>query len=154
MKYTEDQILQLILEKYKGKKIIFWRHWFVTERTLQGVVQQIRKKGYINVRVDGEMKEIFHGMKLDRYKMHSIEVVIDKLIVSDTDERRLKESLAIAMKQGDGLVLLLAAKTNEVRHYSRRLMDPATGLTASLHLIIFLLIHRRVLVLNVKGWDK
>ena len=66
--------------------------------------EQIRKKGYLNVRVDGELKEIFHGMKLDRYKMHSIEAVIDKMIVSEADERRLKESLKIAMKQGDGLV--------------------------------------------------
>ena len=93
--------------------------------------EQIRKKGYLNVRVDGELKEIFHGMKLDRYKMHSIEVVIDKMIVSEADERRLKESLKIAMKQGDGLVLILDAETNEVRHYSRRLMDPVTGLSYS-----------------------
>lgn len=71
------------------------------------------------------------GMKLDRYKMHSIEVVIDKMIVSEADERRLKESLKIAMKQGDGLVLILDAETNEVRHYSRRLMDPVTGLSYS-----------------------
>lgn len=70
-------------------------------------------------------------MKLDRYKMHSIEVVIDKMIVSEADERRLKESLKIAMKQGDGLVLILDAETNEVRHYSRRLMDPVTGLSYS-----------------------
>ena len=93
--------------------------------------EQIRKKGYLNVRVDGELKEIFHGMKLDRYKMHSIVVVIDKMIVSEADERRLKESLKIAMKQGDGLVLILDAETNEVRHYSRRLMDPVTGLSYS-----------------------
>ena len=73
------------------------------------------------------MKEIFHGMKLDRYKMHSIEVVVDKLIVSESDERRLKESLRVAMKQGDGLVLVLDAETDEVRHFSRRLMDPVTG---------------------------
>jgi excinuclease ABC subunit A len=91
----------------------------------------MRKKGYLNVRVDGEMKEIFHGMKLDRYKMHSIEVVIDKLIVSESDERRLKESLRVAMKQGDGLVLILDMETDEIRHFSRRLMDPVTGLSYS-----------------------
>ena len=93
--------------------------------------EQMRKKGYLNVRVDGEMKEIFHGMKLDRYKMHSIEVVIDKLIVSESDERRLKESLRVAMKQGDGLVLILDMETDEIRHFSRRLMDPVTGLSYS-----------------------
>ena len=70
-------------------------------------------------------------MKLDRYKMHSIEVVIDKMVVSASDERRLKESLRTAMKQGDGLVMLLDADTDELRHYSRRLMDPATGLSYS-----------------------
>ena len=119
VKYTEDQVLRLILDEYNGKK------------TYKELFEQIRKKGYLNVRVDGELKEIFHGMKLDRYKMHSIEVVIDKMIVSEADERRLKESLKIAMKQGDGLVLILDAETNEVRHYSRRLMDPVTGLSYS-----------------------
>ena len=103
---------------------------YTEEQTLE-LIEQMRKKGYLNVRVDGEMKEIFHGMKLDRYKMHSIEVVVDKLIVSESDERRLKESLRVAMKQGDGLVLVLDAETDEVRHFSRRLMDPVTGLSYS-----------------------
>ena len=93
--------------------------------------EQLRKKGYLNVRVDGEMREIIHGMKLDRYKMHNVEVVIDKLIVSDSDERRLKESLQVAMKQGDGLILVLDADSGEARHYSKRLMDPVTGLSYS-----------------------
>lgn len=77
------------------------------------------------------MREIIHGMKLDRYKMHNVEVVIDKLIVSDSDERRLKESLQVAMKQGDGLILVLDADSGEARHYSKRLMDPVTGLSYS-----------------------
>ena len=81
------------------------------------------------MRVDGDLREIFHGMKLDRYKNHNIEVVIDKLVVSATDERRLKESLRIAMKQGDGLVVVLDAETNEARHFSKRLMCPVTGLS-------------------------
>lgn len=101
------------------------------------------------------MKEIFHGMKLDRYKMHSIEVVVDKLIVSESDERRLKESLRVAMKQGDGLVLVLDAETDEVRHFSRRLMDPVTGLSYSEpapHNFRSTL--RRVLARNVKDWDR
>lgn len=132
VKYTEEQVLRLILDEYRGKKtyllapLVRGRKGHYKE-----LFEQIRKKGYINVRVDGEMKEIFHGMKLDRYKMHSIEVVIDKLVVSESDERRLKESLKIAMKQGDGLVLLLDDATGEVRHYSRRLMDPSTGLSYS-----------------------
>lgn len=132
VKYTDDQVLQLILDQYTGKKTYLLAPLVRNRKGhYKELFEQIRKKGYLNVRVDGELKEIFHGMKLDRYKMHSIEVVIDKLVVSPADERRLKESLKVAMKQGDGLVLLLDAETGEVRHFSRRLMDPATGLSYS-----------------------
>ena len=132
VKYTEEQVLQLILENYRGKKTYLLAP---VVRNRKGhykeLFEQLRKKGYLNVRVDGQMREILHGMKLDRYKMHSVEVVIDKLVVSLDDERRLKESLRIAMKQGNGLVLLLDMESGEVRHYSRQLMDPATGLSYS-----------------------
>ena len=132
VKYTEEQILSLILERYRGKKTYLLAPLVRNRKGhYKELFEQMRKKGYLNVRVDGEMREIMHGMKLDRYKMHSIEVVIDKLVVSAADERRLKESLRVAMKQGDGLVLVLDADTGEVRHYSRRLMDPATGLSYS-----------------------
>ena len=132
VKYTEDQVLRLILDEYNGKKTYLLAPLVRNRKGhYKELFEQIRKKGYLNVRVDGELKEIFHGMKLDRYKLHSIEVVIDTMIVSEADERRLKESLKIAMKQGDGLVLILDAETNEVRHYSRRLMDPVTGLSYS-----------------------
>lgn len=132
VKYTEEQVLRLILDEYRGKKTYLLAPLVRNRKGhYKELFEQVRKKGYMNVRVDGQMKEIFHGMKLDRYKMHSIEVVIDKLIVSEADERRLKESLKIAMKQGDGLVLLLDDATGEVRHYSRRLMDPSTGLSYS-----------------------
>ena len=124
VKYTEEQTLELILNQYKGKKTYLLAPLVRNRKGhYKELFEQMRKKGYLNVRVDGEMKEIFHGMKLDRYKMHSIEVVIDKLVVSESDERRLKESLRIAMKQGDGLVLVLDAETNEVRHFSRRSAD-------------------------------
>ena len=130
VKYTEEQILDLILTRYSGKKTYLLAP---VVRSRKGhykeLFEQIRKKGYLNVRVDGELREIFHGMKLDRYKNHNIEVVIDKLVVSATDERRLKESLRIAMKQGDGLVVVLDAETNEARHFSKRLMCPVTGLS-------------------------
>lgn len=132
VKYTEEQVLQLILSAYKGKKTYLLAPLVRNRKGhYKELFEQVRKKGYLNVRVDGELREITHGMKLDRYKMHSIEVVIDKLVVSESDERRLKESLKVAMKQGDGLVLLLDAETGEVRHYSRRLMDPVTGLSYS-----------------------
>ena len=130
VKYTEEQILDLILTRYSGKKTYLLAP---VVRSRKGhykeLFEQIRKKGYLNVRGDGELREIFHGMKLDRYKNHNIEVVIDKLVVSATDERRLKESLRIAMKQGDGLVVVLDAETNEARHFSKRLMCPVTGLS-------------------------
>ncbi|MCD8193154.1 MAG: excinuclease ABC subunit UvrA, partial [Tannerellaceae bacterium] len=132
VKYTEEKILQLILEQYNGKKIYILAP---VVRNRKGhykeLFEQLRKKGYLNVRVDGELREIIHGMKLDRYKMHSVEVVIDKLKVSASDERRLKESLKIAMKQGDNLLMILDGDTHEVRHFSRRLMCPTTGLSYS-----------------------
>ena len=132
VKYTEEQTLELIMNQYKGKKTYLLAPLVRNRKGhYKELFEQMRKKGYLNVRVDGEMKEIFHGMKLDRYKMHSIEVVVDKLIVSESDERRLKESLRVAMKQGDGLILVLDAETDEVRHFSRRLMDPVTGLSYS-----------------------
>jgi len=132
VKYTEEQILNLILEHYKGKKTYILAPLVRNRKGhYKELFEQTRKKGFLNVRVDGELREIIHGMRLDRYKMHSIEVVIDKLVVSVSDEKRLKDSVRIAMKQGDGLILLLNADTNEVRHYSKRLMCPITGLSYS-----------------------
>ncbi|MDR1115562.1 MAG: excinuclease ABC subunit UvrA [Tannerella sp.] len=132
VKYTEEQVLQLILDKYQGKKTFILAPLVRNRKGhYKELFEQVRKKGYLYVRVDGELKEILRGMKLDRYKMHNVEVVIDKLVVSASDERRLKESLRIAMKQGDGLVMILDAETDEICHYSRRLMDPQTGLSYS-----------------------
>lgn len=132
VKYTEEQVLELILESYIGKRTYVLAP---VVRNRKGhykeLFEQLRKRGYLNVRVDGKMCEISYNMKLDRYKQHSVEVVIDKLKVSNRDEERLKQSLKIAMKQGDGLVMILDADTGEIRHYSKRLMDPATGLSYS-----------------------
>ncbi|MDR3251063.1 MAG: excinuclease ABC subunit UvrA [Tannerella sp.] len=133
VKYTEEQILELILNEYNGKKTYILAP---AVRNRKGhyreLFEHIRKKGYLNVRVDGEMQEVRHGMKLDRYKMHSVEIVIDKLVVSSSDEQRLKESLRIAMKQGEGLILLFNPDdAGNVRYYSRRLMCPVTGISYS-----------------------
>lgn len=129
VKYTEEQILNLILKDYAGKKIYLLAP---VVRARKGhyreLFEQVRKKGYLYVRVDGEVREVMHGMKLDRYKNHDIEVVIDKLIVADKDVKRLKQSVATAMRQGDGLMMILDLDTEEVRHYSKRLMCPVTGL--------------------------
>jgi len=130
VKYTEEQILDLILKDYNGKKIYLLAPLVKSRKGhYKELFEQIRKKGYLNVRVDGEIKEILHGMKLDRYKNHDIEVVIDKMVVSEKDTKRLKQSVATAMLQSEGLVMILDAETMDVRHYSKRLMCPSTGLS-------------------------
>ncbi|HBG42272.1 MAG TPA: excinuclease ABC subunit UvrA [Porphyromonadaceae bacterium] len=130
VKYTEEQIVELILEKYIGKKIYILAP---VVRNRKGhykeLFEQIRKKGYLNVRVDGEIQEIFPGMKVDRYKNHSIEILIDKLSVSNKFEDKLKASVRVAMKQGSGLILIEDADSGDVRHYSKQLMCPTTGLS-------------------------
>lgn len=130
VKYTEEQITDLILKDYKNKKIYILAPLVRTRKGhYKELFEQIRKKGYLYVRVDGEVREITHGMKLDRYKNHDIEVVIDKLIVGDKDDKRLKQSIATAMRQGDGLLMLLDLQNENIRHYSKRLMCPVTGLS-------------------------
>ncbi len=130
VKYSEEQILDLILNDYAGRKI------YLLAPLVRGrkghykeLFEQVRKKGYLYVRVDGEVREALPGMKLDRYRTHDVEVVIDKLKVQDKDDSRLKSSVATAMRQGDGLLMVLDLETAQVRHYSRRLMCPVTGLS-------------------------
>ena len=132
VKYTEEQILELILTKYIGKKIYILSPVVRNRKGhYQELFEQIRKKGFLNVRVDGEIREILPGMRVDRYKNHSIEVLVDKLAVSNKFEDKLKKSLQIAMKLGDGLILIQDMDTEEVRHYSKLLMCPTTGLSYS-----------------------
>nr|WP_325288953.1 excinuclease ABC subunit UvrA [uncultured Bacteroides sp.] len=130
VKYTEDQILDLILKEYKGRRIYLLTPLVRNRKGhYKELFEQVRKKGYLNVRVDGELREALPGMKLDRYKNHDVEVVIDKLVVADKDDTRLKNSVATAMRQGEGLMMILDAQTESVRHYSKRLMCPVTGLS-------------------------
>ncbi len=132
VKYTEEQILELIQERYRNRKTYILAPLVRNRKGhYKELFEQVRRKGYLSVRVDGEIREILPGMKLDRYKNHSVEVLIDKLVVSEKDERRLKESVRVAMKQGDGLLMVLDVESGELRHYSRTLMDPATGLSYS-----------------------
>ncbi|WP_294080248.1 excinuclease ABC subunit UvrA [Proteiniphilum sp. UBA5384] len=130
VKYTDSQILELILEKYVGKKIYILAP-IVRNRKghYKELFEQIRKKGYLNVRVDGEIREIIPGMRVDRYKNHNIEILIDKLVVSNKFADKLQSSVRTAMKQGSGLILIHDVDANEVRHYSRSLMCPTTGLS-------------------------
>ena len=130
VKYTEEQILDLIHRDYKGKRIYILAPLVRTRKGhYKELFEQVRRKGYLYVRVDGNITEIVHGMKLDRYKNHDIEVVIDKTVVTEKEEKRLAQSVAIAMQQGDGLLMILDAQTESVRHYSKRLMCPVTGLS-------------------------
>lgn len=130
VKYTEEQILDLILNDYKGKKIYILAPLVRSRKGhYKELFEQIRKKGYLYARIDGEVREALPGMKLDRYKNHDVEVVIDKLVVADKDDIRLKNSVATAMRQGDGLLMILDAQDDKVRHYSKRLMCPVTGLS-------------------------
>ncbi len=132
VKYTEEQILELILSRYIGKKIYILAPVVRNRKGhYQELFEQIRKKGYLNVRVDGEVREILPGMRVDRYKNHSIEVLVDKLAVSNKFGDKLKKSLQIAMKLGDGLILIQDVEADEVRHYSKTLMCPTTGLSYS-----------------------
>lgn len=130
VKYTEDQILELILTRYLGKKIYILAP---VVRNRKGhykeLFEQIRKKGYLNVRIDGEIREILPGMRVDRYKNHSIEILVDKMAVSNKFADQLKNSVRVAMKQGEGLIMIQDVESGEVRHYSSQLMCPSSGLS-------------------------
>lgn len=130
VKYTEEQVLQMILNDYSGKRIFILAP-LVRQRKghYRELFESMRRKGYLYIRVDGEVKEITRGMKVDRYKNHNIEVVIDKLQVQSKDDERLKKSVQIAMKQGDGVLMVMDKDTEVVRNYSKRLMDPVTGIS-------------------------
>lgn len=132
VKYTEDQIYDLIMDRYKGKKVYLLAPLVRNRKGhYKELFEQISKKGYLTVRVDGEIREIIPGMRVDRYKMHSIEVLIDKLLINERQEKILKSSLRTAMKQGDGLIMIQDIESGEVRHFSRQLMCPVTGLSYS-----------------------
>lgn len=130
IKYTEEQILELILGKFDNQKVLILSP-LVNNRKghYKELFEQLRRKGYLNVRVDGELQEIVVGMRLDRYKNHNIELVVDKLKVSGKDSQRLKETIAVAMKQGDGVIQVFDVEKGEGFFYSKSLMDPVTGLS-------------------------
>ena len=132
VKYTEEKVLDMILHNYDGHKIFILAPLVRSRKGhYRELFESMRRKGYLNIRVDGEMKEIVRGMKVDRYKNHNIEVVIDKLQVSEKDSSRLQKSVSIAMKQGEGLILILDKDTDEIKHFSKRLMCPTTGISYS-----------------------
>lgn len=130
VKYTEEKIVSLILERYEGKKIYVLAPLVHNRKGhYKELFEQLTKKGFLNVRVDGELTEITPGMKLDRYKKHSVELVVDKLKVSRKDEERLRNSVANAMRQGGKQMMVYDLDEAAPAHYSQSLMDPATGLS-------------------------
>ena len=130
VKYSVEKILSMILDKYDGKKIYILAPLVKNRKGhYKDLFEQYRKKGYINVRIDGELREITFGMKLDRYKNHTVELVIDRLKVARKDEKRLKETVELAFRQGKDQLLILDAAIDEISYYSKTLMDPSTGLS-------------------------
>lgn len=130
VKYSVEKILSMILDRYDGKKIYILAPLVKNRKGhYKDLFEQYRKKGYIHVRIDGELREITFGMKLDRYKNHTVELVIDRLKVARKDEKRLKETVELAFRQGKDQLLILDAATDEISYYSKTLMDPSTGLS-------------------------
>ena len=130
VRYTEEQVIDLIIRDYEGRRIYLLAPMVRNRKGhYKELFETIRRKGYLYVCVDGEIREIAHGMKLDRYKNHSIEIVVDKLCVQQKDDKRLHASVATAMQQGEGQLMVYDAETETVRHYSKRLMCPETGLS-------------------------
>ena len=130
VRYTEEQILELLLQRYEGKKVLLLAP-VVKQRKghYKELFEQLRKKSFLTVRVDGKLREITYGMKLDRYKIHSVEVQTDKLTISEKNHDRLLASLRLTLKEGDGVMMIQEHGTNKVAYFSRHLMDPETGLS-------------------------
>ncbi len=132
VKYTEEKIVGLILDKFNGKKIYILSP-LVNNRKghYKELFENLRKKGFLNVRVDGELTEIAPGMKLDRYKNHSIELVVDRLKVADKDIKRLQDTVGDALRQGDKQLMIYDVDADKIYHYSQKLMDPVSGISYS-----------------------
>ena len=129
VKYTEERVVEMILHDYAGSKILVLAPLVRNRKGhYRELFESLRRKGYLYVRVDGEVKDIERGMKVDRYKNHNIELVVDRLAVQDKDEERLRKTVATAMKQGDGLIMVMDNDTGEAKFFSKRLMCPTSGI--------------------------
>ena len=130
VKYTEEKVIDMILHDYEGRKILILAPLVKSRKGhYRELFESMRRKGYLHVRVDGDVMELTEGMKVDRYKNHDIEVVIDRLSVKSSIDERLKKTVQTAMKQGEGLIMIMDYETNEIRHFSKRLMCPSTGIS-------------------------
>lgn len=130
VKYTEEKVIEMITENYSEKRIFILAPLVRNRKGhYRELFDSMRRKGYLYIRIDGEIKEIVRGMKTDRYKNHSIEVVIDKMKVEDVSHERLTKSIQTAMKQGDGLIMILDKDADEAKYFSKRLMCPTSGVS-------------------------
>lgn len=130
VRYTDGQILELVKSRFTDKKVYFLAPVIRGRKGhYKELFEQLRRKGFLHVRIDGEVREIVHGLKLDRYKTHNIELVIDKFRVGDITDKRLHDSVLMALDQGDGVMMVLEADGKEPRYFSRHLMCPVTGIS-------------------------
>jgi excinuclease ABC subunit A len=130
VKYSDDQIVDIILEKYKNKKVIILAPKIKARKGhYRELFDQFRKSGFTKARVDGEIKDIENGLRLDRYKIHDIELVIDRLVVDTKDRKRIYDTVMLAMKHGNKSMLVMDFDSNEVAHFSRTLMCPTSGIS-------------------------
>lgn len=129
VKYTDSQIVDLVMDTFENKKILILAPLVKGRKGhYRELFEHVRKQGFLNVRVDGKLRELTHGMKLDRYKIHDIEVVIDKIIAKDSAEDRIYKAAQLALKQGKGMMMVMDYDSEEIKHYSRNLMCPTTGI--------------------------
>ncbi|MDE6113284.1 MAG: excinuclease ABC subunit UvrA, partial [Bacteroidales bacterium] len=130
VKYTEDQILQLLTERYAGHDILILSP-LVNGRKghYRELFESVRKQGFLKVRVDGELMDLTFGMHVDRYKIHDIELVVDRITPSEKTEKRLKVSVQTALKQGKGSLMVYDPKDRSAVHFSKNLMCPTSGIS-------------------------
>ncbi|HBE41121.1 MAG TPA: excinuclease ABC subunit UvrA [Bacteroidales bacterium] len=130
VRYTDDQIIDLVKERFAGRKVYFLAPVVKGRKGhYKELFEQIRRKGYLSVRINNEIKELIPGMKLDRYKIHFIELVVDKFTVGEVTDKRLMNSIEVSLDQGDGIMMVLDTVSGETRYFSRYLMDPVTGIS-------------------------
>jgi len=130
VKYSDDQILELVKKRFNGEKVYFLAPLVKGRKGhYKELFEQLRRKGFLHVRINSEIKELVPGMKLDRYKTHFIELVVDKFKIGDTSDKRLNDSILLSLDQGEGVMMVLESKSDEPRFFSRHLMCPVTGIS-------------------------
>ena len=130
VKYSDTQILELVKSRFSGEKVFFLAPIVKGRKGhYKELFEQLRRKGFLNVRINNEIRELSPGMKLDRYKTHFIELVVDKFKVGDTSDKRLNDSILMSLDQGDGVMMVLESGNNETRYFSRHLMCPVSGIS-------------------------